>query len=211
MNQRFRPSLPRPGIFVMRDGVICQREEATTVPATHAELVPGALEGLRLLARLDTPVVVLSCHTPSNADATTGALNALTRGPAVQDTHRWLRSTLRSNGARVDGIRSYPVAERDGIQCERRALVRLLQRAARVYTLDLTSSVLVGDSWTNAQAALELACQPVLVMTGRGREQIALPQLAAIRSRTWYVADLAAAALSIDAYRNRSRHTQTVA
>lgn len=214
MNQRFGPSLPRPGIFVMRDGVICQREADSTPASGCLELVPGALEGLRLLAHLDAPIIVLGRQIPDVAmDGMDGmdASRALTRSPASPESYRRLRTTLRAHGARVDGIRSYPVAPHDGVHCERKALARLLQRAARLYTVELTASVLIGDTWTHAQAAAEHGCQPLLVMTGLGREQIALPQLAALRTRTWYAADLAAAALSVDAYLDRSRQTQTVA
>lgn len=208
MSQRFAPHLPRPGICIVRDGVICQREAGPTRPDKPIELVPGALEGLRLLARLDAPVIVLSCHS---AAAEAPLARTAEQPLSVRDVHQRLRSTLRSNGARVDGIRSYPVTARDGAQGERKALVRLLQRAARLYALDLASSVLIGDSWSDMHAAVDVDCQPVLVMTGRGREQIALPQFAAIRSRVWYGADLAGVALSIDAYFDCLRSTQTVA
>lgn len=206
MSQRCGPLLPRPGIFVMRNGVICQRDDVAPKRGAHVELVPGALEGLRLLARLGAPMIVLSCHGEQ-----TFAAGATQPSSAPRDSHRQLRNTLRTHGARVDGIRSYPIMPQDGTQCERKALVRLLQRAARLYTIDLTSSVLIGDSWTDVQAATDVGCQPVLVMTGRGREQITVPQLASIRSRTWYVADLAGAALSVDAYLDSALGTQTVA
>lgn len=196
MSQQCEPHLPRPGIFVMRDGVICQREEAPPFPNARLDLVPGALEGLRHFAHLEAPVIVLSCHSAS-ADTADGTY-------IRQETQRRLRSMLRTSGARVDGIRSYPMAHEDGRLRERKALVHLLQRAARLYAIDLASSVLVGDSWTQAQAAMDVECQPVLVMTGRGREQITLPQPIVLRSRTWYVADLAAAALSVDAYLARA-------
>lgn len=172
MSQRRVPLLPRPGIFLMRDGVICQREDEPTTLDQPIALVPGALEGLRLLACLDAPVIVLSRHDAAAA-ASLGHV-----------TGRQLRSTLRTHGARVDGIRSYSMAPRDGVQCERKALVRLLHRAARQYMLDLASSVLIGDTWTDMHAAVEVGCQPVLVMTGRGRDQITLPHFASIRSRT---------------------------
>lgn len=208
MSQRFAPLFPRPGICIMRDGVICQRSAGPLKLDEPIELVPGALEGLRLLARLDVPVIVLSCHSaPGEASSAPAGEPPV----SVRDAHQRLRSTLRSNGARVDGIRSYPVATRDGAQRERKALVRLLQRAARLYALDLASSVLIGDSWSDMHAAVDAGCQPVLVMTGRGREQIALPQFAATRARAWYAADLAGAALTIDTYFNGLRSTQTVA
>lgn len=207
MSQRRVPLLPRPAIFVMRYGVICQRDVMAPVRDARIELVPGALEGLRLLARLDAPVIVLSCYSADPvADADVADQPATPRA-----SYRQLRTMLHAHGARVDGIRSYSIAPQDGVQCERKALVRLLQRAARLYTVDLTSSVLISDSWTDLQAAAEVGCQPALVMTGRGREQIMLPQLAPIRSRTWYVADLAGAALTVDAYLDGSLHAQTVA
>lgn len=205
MSQQGMSTLPRPGIFVMRDGVICLRDETSTKPDGGIELLSGALEGLRLLAHLDMPVIVLNCHR--NAASAAGPLGRKQTG----DAQRLLRSTLRTSGARVDGIRSYPLALKDGWRRERKALVQLLHRAARLYTLDLATSVLVGDSWSAVQAAIDVQCQPVLVMTGRGREQIALPQSAALRSHTWYVADLASAALSVDAYFSDPKRDQTVA
>jgi D-glycero-D-manno-heptose 1,7-bisphosphate phosphatase len=193
----------RPGIFILRDGVLCEREAPGQAPNHAPSLIPGALEGLRVLARLPARIIVLAPQVAGTHEL----------GPrrALIEAHHQLRSSLRAHGARIDAIRSFlagPAAGRGG---EARELARLLQRAARLYTVELPTSVVVCDSWAGVEAALAVGCQPVLVMTGRGREQLGLPCAAGMRARTWYTTDLAGAALGVEAQLQAAGSALTVA
>jgi D-glycero-D-manno-heptose 1,7-bisphosphate phosphatase len=44
---------------------------------------------------------------------------------------------------------------------------------AREFGLDLGSSTIVGDALSDLQAGCAVGCRPILVLTGRGREQLA--------------------------------------
>jgi D-glycero-D-manno-heptose 1,7-bisphosphate phosphatase len=41
------------------------------------------------------------------------------------------------------------------------------------FAIDLKRAVVIGDSLTDLQAGLAVGCSTILVMTGRGREQLA--------------------------------------
>ncbi|MGQ9598212.1 MAG: HAD hydrolase-like protein [Anaerolineae bacterium] len=51
------------------------------------------------------------------------------------------------------------------------AKARLLYQAAQDLKLDLARSYLIGDAVSDIEAALAAGCRPILVLTGRGREQ----------------------------------------
>jgi hypothetical protein len=89
---------------------------------------------------------------------------------------------------------------------EQAVLTQQLRQIAWQHKVALASSVLICESWASAHAALASGCQPVLVMTGRGREQLAQPEPDAVRTASWFAADLVAAALAIEASRAKTTH-----
>jgi|GEM_PF-6427675 len=177
----------RPAIFIACDGVITER---TGEPPSH-QWIPGAIEGLGVLARLHAPVILLA-QEPASVREMLGAL------PLRRSLH-----VVRARTPLASGVFTQKAAHM--------AATRHIVNAARRLGIDLSSSVVIGDSWTVTTAALELGCQPVMVMTGQGRQQLILPQLAHIRAATWFASDLATAALSIETLFSQSAVDQPVA
>lgn len=166
----------RAAIFIAVEGVIWDRHELAERPPCAGNAMAGALDGLRLLAQADAPIYLV----------TTERATALGANPCA---------ALEPLGIPSAGLVACP--RRADAASRRKALVDALRRRARRDHLALDASLLIGDTWSLAQLALELSCQPVLVMTGRGRAQIAQPQTTTVRARTWYAADLALAACSV--------------
>ncbi|MGH2515422.1 MAG: HAD hydrolase-like protein [Ktedonobacterales bacterium] len=194
---------PRPALFLLRDGVLCDRVACPPARWDDSTFLAGALDGLRLLSHLALPVIILA--------GTTGAPPDVATRRRSTESHSQMRAALRSRCLRVDAVRGYPLPSVEDRLHRRSALPRVLQRAARLYDVDLASSLLICDAWADAAAALATGCQPILVMTGAGREQIALPCPSALRNRTWYAADLAMAAQTAGAARAAHSAAETVA
>jgi phosphoglycolate phosphatase-like HAD superfamily hydrolase len=164
----------RSAIFIALEGVVWDRRELSEHGPLGATALAGALDGLRLLARAQVPLYLVA-----------NGQDAPTADP---------RAELARLGVPTAGLITCPHCA--DVVSRRKALARELRRRARRDGLALASSLFIGDSWLLAEAALGLGCQPVLVMTGRGRAQIALPQTTTVRARTWYAADMALAAWS---------------
>ena len=179
----------RPAVFIAMEGVVWDRHELNERLPNYASVMAGAMDGLRLLAQAQTPIYLV----------------ALERDAPIQ-AHPL--AALAGMGIPTAGLIVCP--RRGDIVSQRKALARELRRTARRDHIALEASLLIGDTWSLTEAALGLGCQPVLVMTGRGRAQIAQPQTTTIRARTWYAADLALAACSVLAHLMGETHPFTM-
>ncbi len=153
--------MSRPGIFLDRDGVLCENL-ATYVRSWHEfRWLPGALEGLRILARLGLPVIVVTNQSAINRGLATTA--------EVADIHARMSADIRRAGGRVDAIYVCPHRPDEDCDCRKPAQT-LFQRAAGEWAVDFKSSYLVGDSPADLEAGWSLQMYVILVRTGRGRE-----------------------------------------
>ncbi len=184
----------RPAIFVMCDGVLANQDDLLARRLDDGALLPTAMESLRLLALSGMPIFALA-HCPSLSHDS----HDMHGRKAVRAYADRLCAQLRARGMPVEAmlVVSGPAAEREYV---RPAVARTLRRAARHYGIGLASSFLVCDTWAGVEAGLEAGCQPLLVMTGSGREEISRAQTMHVRAQTWYAADLMMAAMSIDAH-----------
>lgn len=194
MSQATKPistrSQRRPAVFIVRDGVLFEREDASGQTGNDGAVLNGVEEGLRALAALEAPLFVL---TPQ---------------PRRLEDRGRIEDELARHGARIEAnLRYWPASE--GAHSGE-MLAGILDGAARACALDLDTSVLICDTWADALAGSDAGCQPVMVMTGRGREQMMQPQVASTRSRVWYAADLAMAALSVGAYLEAAREVDAL-
>jgi D-glycero-D-manno-heptose 1,7-bisphosphate phosphatase len=162
----------RRAVFLDRDGVINENWPGYVKSWEEMEFLPGALEALRALAQSDFLIVVTTNQS------------AIGRGlmppQAVDRIHRLLRETVEGHGGRLDAIYVCPHAPEDGCQCRKPAPGLLLAAAADL-GLSLARSYLVGDALSDIQAAQAVSATGILVMTGRGREQVKQPPPAGLQ------------------------------
>jgi D-glycero-D-manno-heptose 1,7-bisphosphate phosphatase len=180
----------RPAIFVMRDRLICEEQPGCVLSATAPTLAFGALEGLRILARLGAPIVLLMEQARVS--------HSLAVQQALELRHMRLVENITAQGGRCDGVFACPHWPGEACDC-RAPQSTLLTTAAQALHLDISRSALICDTWNQAYAALSVRCQPILAMTECGRAEMTLPTWAELRAHTWYAADLIGAALCVEA------------
>jgi D-glycero-D-manno-heptose 1,7-bisphosphate phosphatase len=154
----------KPGIFLDRDGVINANRADHVKSWEEFEFLPGAVDALRRLARLDRPIIVVT----NQAVIGRGQVPAET----VDDIHARMRAAVRRAGGRVDDILVCSHRPEDHCAC-RKPMPGLIFQAAERWGLDLGRSVMVGDALTDVMAARAAGCAPILVKTGRGEKQLA--------------------------------------
>ena len=144
-----------PAIFLDRDGVINEQVSGGYVTQwSQFRFVPGIERLIAGLTELGLPLIVVSNQA--------GIEKGFIPYTALNDiTYRFVAS-LRSYGARIHAVYYCPHSARRECSC-RKPRPGLLERAARDWHLDLNSSVLIGDSPSDAEAARAAGCRAILV------------------------------------------------
>jgi D-glycero-D-manno-heptose 1,7-bisphosphate phosphatase len=176
-------NLKRPAIFLDRDGVINENRAGYVKSWSEVEFLPGVFGALRRLAQADFTIVLVT-----NQSAVGRGI--ISHEEAIQINRRVVE-TIQAQGGRVDGAYLCPHHPDENCAC-RKPRPGLLLQAADELDLDLDRSYLVGDAVTDMLAADAAGVKGILVLTGRGQEQVSRAGLA--DSSPWLVvADLGAA------------------
>jgi histidinol-phosphate phosphatase family protein len=141
-------------IFLDRDGVINRRRVDHVKSWAEFEFLPEALEGLREINRMGTPVVMVTNQSAVG--------RGLLSEADLDVIHERMLSEISAAGGRIDAIYSCLHTPSEGCDC-RKPAPGLLHRATAELGLRIESSVMVGDSVSDVQAARAAGCTPVLL------------------------------------------------
>jgi len=147
----------RPAVFLDRDGVINRRRPDHVRRWEEFEFLPGTLDALTQLRAADATVVVVT-----NQSAVGRGLMTLDDLRAI---HRQMLRQIEAAGGHISAIYACPHAPADACLC-RKPRPALLERAASELAIDLSASIMVGDSATDVQAARAAGVKPVFVNDG---------------------------------------------
>jgi D-glycero-D-manno-heptose 1,7-bisphosphate phosphatase len=143
-----------PAIFIDRDGVInCRRPGDYVLDWSQFVFMPGIREALQQLSSLGLPMIIIS----NQAAVGKGLL-----GPAgLEAITARMNEALHADGTSLAAAYYCTHRIEDHCPC-RKPKPALLLSAAADFNIDLTRSVFVGDSETDAQAARAAGCASVL-------------------------------------------------
>jgi D-glycero-D-manno-heptose 1,7-bisphosphate phosphatase len=147
-------------IFLDRDGVINENRTDHVKSWDEFQFIPGALESIRDLTQTGLPIIVITNQAAVNRGLVTTA--------TLDDIHNRMKAAVQAAGGCIAHVYYCPHDNHEGCDCRKPAPGMLL-RAAQEYDIDLASSFLVGDAWTDVSAGLAVRARSVLLMTGRGR------------------------------------------
>jgi D-glycero-D-manno-heptose 1,7-bisphosphate phosphatase len=152
-----------PAIFLDRDGVINRRRPGDYVlNSSQFIFLPGIRSALKQLSTLGLPMIIIS----NQACVGKGLLKASALRKLTMQFHK----TLRSDDVHL--VAAYYCPHRSDEDCPcRKPKPGMLLQAAADFKIDLSRSVFVGDSYSDAQAALAAGCQPVLFGSGLGEPE----------------------------------------
>ena len=162
----------RRAVFLDRDGTLL--EEANYV-STVERLVffPFSVDAVRLLNRADFAVVVVTNQA--------GIARGIVEESFVAEAHAFITARLAEGGAHVDAYYYCPHHPKGIVEEYRRACdcrkpqPGMLKKAAADLGIDLTRSFIVGDKVHDLEAGRAVGARGVLVRTGYGRKEEALP------------------------------------
>lgn len=176
MNYRDNPS-PWRDIFLDRDGVINENRADYVKSWQEFCFLPGALEALRLLTHSRYRIFIVTNQAAVNR----GLLSRVT----LEEMHCRMERSAAAHGARIAGLRYCPHREDEACTC-RKPRPGMLLSLADEHQIDLGQAYFIGDAITDLVAGHAAGCRTILVLTGRGREQISHPDFG--RHRPRYIA-----------------------
>ena len=151
-------------VFVDRDGVVNRRVVGDYVRSLDQfELLPGAVDGLRLLSRHVRRVVIVTNQQ--------GIGKGLVTEDDLAEIHGWLVAQVEAAGGRVDAVVHCPHLSGDGCDCRKPGPGMARQASALFPDIDLGRAVMVGDSAGDLGFARGLDIPAVLV-TGTGGDGV---------------------------------------
>jgi len=179
-------------VFLDKDGTLVEDVPYNVDPG-RVRLMPGAAEGLQLLAAAGFRLFVISNQS--------GVARGYFAEEALAGVERRLREFLAGEGVALAGFAWCPHHPQGSvpayaIACDcRKPSPGLVVRAAREHGLDLARSWFVGDILDDVEAGRRAGCRTVLIDNGRETEWVLTPA----REPHYKAADLAEAARIITA------------
>jgi D-glycero-D-manno-heptose 1,7-bisphosphate phosphatase len=151
-------------IFLDRDGVLNENRADYVKSWQEFRWLPGAIEALAVLATQEAPIIVVTNQSMIG--------RGLVAPAGLDDIHRRMRREVAEYGGRIDAVYACPHTPADACPC-RKPLPGLLLRAAAEHQVTLAESVLVGDAFTDFQAAAAVAMPYIHVRSGLGPDEAA--------------------------------------
>ncbi|MDD4187284.1 MAG: HAD-IIIA family hydrolase [Bacilli bacterium] len=156
-------------IFLDRDGTI-NKHIPFLSNKNEFELIPGSAEAIRKINNSEYLCIVVT-NQPIIARGESTVEN-------LEDIHKRMDTLLGKDGAFIDGLYYCPHHPHKGyegeipelkIECEcRKPNIGMIINAVKDYNIDLTESILIGDTTLDIECANRAGIKSILVKTGEG-------------------------------------------
>ena len=146
-------------VYLDRDGTINHDSPDYIKSRSEFKFIPGSIEAIRLLTLGGfTSIVITNQSALARRFISPGELDLI---------HGMMKDAIVSGGGMITDIFFCPHMPNDGCECRKPAPGLLLQ-AQRKYNIDLSKSIMVGDSAKDIECARNAGCgRAVLVKTGK--------------------------------------------
>ncbi len=161
-------------VFLDRDGVLIENRADYVRDWSHVTLLPWTVDALQGFHQEGLKIIVVTNQSAIGR----GLLSFET----AQEINNRLTKDIMESGGWIDSVYMCPHQPQDRCTC-RKPQPGLLLQAARELSLDLQSSWMVGDAWSDLLAGQSAGLQgTIMVRSGRGASQLLEAQPAGITS-----------------------------
>ncbi len=150
-------------IFIDRDGTIIVDKDYLIDPS-QIEFEHRSPEAIAIANSLGLKVVIISNQS--------GIARGFMTGEQTESVNNRLVSLLKEQGAMVDAVYYCPhfPGLKGQVDCScRKPNIGMLLQARERFDIDLTSSFVVGDKWSDVKCGENAGAMTSLVMTGYGK------------------------------------------
>ncbi len=151
-------------IFLDRDGVINENSSEHVKSWDEFQFIPNALRTIRELSETGLPIFVVT-----NQGAVNRGMMSL---DDLNDIHNRMLQAITEAGGKITKVYFCPHSPEEHCNC-RKPEPGMLQQAAHEHNIDLKQSFMVGDAWTDMEAGRKAGTHNILLLTGRGRWNVA--------------------------------------
>ncbi len=152
----------RRAIFLDRDGVINANRSDHVKSWDEFVFLSGALDALRQIAASDFLIIITTNQSAIH--------RGLVDDPTMREVHTSMIESIERAGGRIDAVYYCPHLPEENCDC-RKPKAGLYVQAAEKWDIDLARSYVVGDALVDLEAARAIGSKPILVLSGRGKDQ----------------------------------------
>lgn len=168
----------RPAIFLDRDGVIIENKPDYIRSRADITFFSQALAALARLKDSRYKIVIVTNQS--------GVGRGLFSMDLAHELNARVVEAITAHGGRIDGVYMCPHDPAENCAC-RKPEPGLLLRAATDLDLDLNRSIMIGDALSDVEAGIRAGVmKSALVLTGRGKQQLASPEAGRFKSLLIY-------------------------
>lgn len=150
-------------VILDRDGVINFDSDQFIKSPDEFKIIPGTLESIAKLNQHGIKVVIATNQS--------GIGRSLFDMDTLNLIHKKLHTSLAEVGGRIEAIFFCPHVDSDNCEC-RKPKNGMFLEIAETFNISLHGIFAVGDSLRDLQAAFSVGCQPILVLTGKGKNTL---------------------------------------
>jgi D-glycero-D-manno-heptose 1,7-bisphosphate phosphatase len=151
-------------IFLDRDGVINEDSDDFIKSPEEWQAITNSLQAIALLTQNEFKIIVITNQS--------GLARGLFDLTTLNQIHAKMHDEVIKQGGLITAVYYCPHNSDDNCQC-RKPKAGLLLQAAQDFNIDLTQTILIGDSYRDIQAAQAVKAQAYLVKTGKGERTLA--------------------------------------
>lgn len=152
-------------VFLDRDGVINENRTDHVKTWEEFRFLPNASQAIARLSAAGLKIFVISNQAVVN--------RGLVPRETVDAINRRMIEEVTRHGGYIEAVAYCPHRPEEHCLC-RKPKPGLILDLARRHQLDLRAAVLIGDALSDIEAGEAAGCRTILVLTGRGREQLGL-------------------------------------
>jgi len=153
-------------VFLDRDGVINKDSPNYVKSWAEFDFLPGSIDAIRLLTENGYFVVIITNQSIIN--------RKMASMDDLEFMHSMMKKAVKEAGGEIKDIFFCPHKPEDGCKC-RKPEPGLILQARNKYGIDVSNSVMVGDSAKDIECAKRAGCRyAILVKTGNFKEAVSL-------------------------------------
>ena len=149
-------------VFLDRDGVINKDSPDYVKSWSEFEFIPKSIDAIRLLTENNFQVVIITNQSIINRKRASF--------DDLEFTHAMMKKEVREGGGEIKDIFFCPHKPDDGCSC-RKPEPGLILEAMKKYGIDVTKSVMVGDSAKDIECARRAGCRYAILVKSGNYEQ----------------------------------------